>query len=343
MFIPMSTGLVQYGGIKPYTTAVVSGKVSDKVVTFDITDPSNLSELDNVTDVNLGFGAYSLAVDDIRKVAFCRGFNKGYVSVDISNPASISILDSVGIVYQDIGQNAVYSPTQQQVYFGLPNSNNILSVDASNPSALVNEQNYSSAIYADNLYGVALDDTTNTLFGLSRDDSVLTSIDVSNPASLSGISTLGIGENGEGVEVDTARSILFCGGGSGFRTVDVSDTSAMTILDTDTTTSTSASHDISYDPINQIAVVGIESVGIYFYNVSNPSIISFIGSITAGVSGEFKSVQVDPIRMIAFSVERTQPYGILSAIDYSNPSSPVVLDTISSTNISEAYSVRLLT
>ena len=78
------------GAVAPTVAYVTSATYG--ITSIDISNPSSMSQLDNLVNYNLG-GAYGVALDTANSVAYVASISTDSItSIDISNPSSMSQL-----------------------------------------------------------------------------------------------------------------------------------------------------------------------------------------------------------------------------------------------------------
>jgi len=218
-------------------------------------------------------------------------------------------------------------------------------IDTADPSdiSLISTLPFSGQ-HANNVLGFVLDLSRDVAFLLEEDDRSITSIDISDPSSMSDISelsftSLGFGDANGLVDaaLDVENEVLYCvSNGSGeddyLFSIDVSDTSNMTLLDSVVIYTDSGgdgdTDGIVIDVTNQIAYVASQTKNtIRSYDISNPSSITLDDTITLSGHRPIKMV-LDLQNDVLYAACRTAGQGLIS-IDISNPSSMSELDFIS--------------
>ena len=207
---------------------------NDDFFSVDVSDPTNMALLDTLTDsVNLNNTA-GVALNPARTRAYVisRG-TTSVVTVDISDPSNLSILGS----YTDANlSDANEFVIDQSTEVGYVSATVVTALDCSGVTASL----LSSVTLSYDPDDITLAPDQGVIYLSSRSEDSVVAIDVSNPSSISVISTLVDPVNlnsANRLEVDDARRTLFVVAQSAraLVSVDVKDPSSMAVLDTQST------------------------------------------------------------------------------------------------------------
>jgi len=207
--------------------AFVTGFLDINLVAIDVSNPSSLSTLDNLTESTNFLRPYQVAVDPNIEIAFVGSSGSNLAAVDYSTPSSLTIAvnnststNTQGLVidtdnkrlyggepfksftYDSSGNvtladtlsgssnnhQAVIDLKNNQVYT-CDNNDTILSIDIADHTNLVEDDEFVPAVGAD-IEAIDHDENKNVLLALDTDAGKVYSIDTSNPASLSVSDTL---------------------------------------------------------------------------------------------------------------------------------------------------------
>ena len=311
------------GGIAAATRAYGVSKDNRKLTVYDISDPSSMSNLGEIQMPNSG-PAYSVAVDVENQLAYFTQDLYVY-KIDISDPSNMSVVSTSNSIYYDQSYEIALNTSNQTAYVTGRVSNLMLTLNVTNmtnqqrfgfsqPNGVVvyPEQGYGytangndrtikvidqsttncsivSSLYdADwrNIWKLDIDKETNTLFTLNQFYSSITAVDISNPNSISKISTVGgTGSTPYDICVDSINKVVYTSGRGGIRSFDVSNPSSMSLLGSNTFGG-SFSYGVRLDPASQVLYVQSQSL-LYAIDISNPSNLGTTISTIATPSDEY--------------------------------------------------------
>ena len=216
----------------------VTDRFVGRLTSIDISDPSNLVQLDSFTSAGLD-NARNFDIDPTNGVACVLGYNDAVItSIDISNPSSLAQLDT--FTSTDLaGPNAVAIDTINNVaYVAARNADRLVAIDISNPSNLAQLDSFTSAALDGPMY-LALDTTNGVAYVVSTLHVVdtITSIDISNPSSLVQLDSLASSaiDRPEGISLDLINGVAYVVSGDStgsITSIDISNPSALSQLDT---------------------------------------------------------------------------------------------------------------
>lgn len=217
-----------------YATIYDTAGTSD-LVSFDISDPSNLSEL----DIFSGKGyAWGLSVDLANGVAYIvqRDRDRFVQAVNISNPSSLYLLSSVGLSSDSVDRLTfcdLYTAAGKESLIVCGDQGRIWSVDVGSPSSISEDHR---ANFSDGAtYGVVVDTANSVAYLAAYGASIVRAIDVSNPSSLSSIGTVSLSGGPYSVQLDRNNDVLYAAGdstGDHLSSIDVSTPASMSVIDT---------------------------------------------------------------------------------------------------------------
>lgn len=215
-----------------YATALSTGLYS-----YDVSDPTNISFLDNFSSASLTTTARGVRVDSVNKIAYIvsePSFVPKIVSFDISNPNSISSLDSLNLgsdtpyeIELDLVNNVAYTTD------GVGDT--LTAIDISNPSNMSILGSYTNSTYFTRPANIQIDTTNNVLYAGNDSRDAISALDISDPTNISFISRIVDTTNLREpiIKLDSQANIIWSVGLSNILTaVDVSDPSNMSIIST---------------------------------------------------------------------------------------------------------------
>ena len=310
------------GGGAAATRAYVIG--SRKLTVYDISDPSNMTFLGQYSLPSTSGVAYSVAIDVENDIAYVSQ-SQYFYKIDISDPSNMSLISQINEIYFDDSYEIGFNASNQTAYVTGRSYNLMKTVNVSNmttqdrfgfstPNGVVvyPEQGYGytanggdrtvkvinqsttncsivSSLYdADwrDIWKLDIDKETNTLFTLNKFYSSITAVDISNPNSISKISTVGgSGSTSRGIAVDSTNKIVYTASQNGLRSFNVSNTSSMSLLSTNPLAG-SYMYSVRVDPISQVAYI-VGGTEFYSVDVSNPSSMPTIQSVSASFYPEY--------------------------------------------------------
>ncbi len=199
---------------------------SNRVVSIDISDPTNMTRLDFIdSSADLG-GAKDIAIAG--NIAYVVNYNtRTLASIDISDPSNMTIISSV-----PLSATTVYPIVLSGNVAYISGSSSMVSVDISDPNNMIVLHTYTSP-FLDNSEGIAI--AGNIAYVTSSPGRTITSVDISDPSNmieiyshkdtpaLAGAKEITIAGNIAYVIADTVKAVT---------TIDISDPSNMVTVDT---------------------------------------------------------------------------------------------------------------
>jgi len=314
-----------------FTKGVVMG--TNDATGVDVADVNNMSIEDTLVDSSLSLARAS-SVDSTRDLAFfCNLSADELTCVDFSDISNISITDSIIDSDKfDSTRGVAADPTTEIVYVSGQTPNYFNAVDYSDPTNLSITSSLSTTYTGDS---IVVDTARDTAF--MKAGGRLTSINISNPASMSERTTLissGDMNTAGGLAVDTTNNLVFTGHYSNDK-VAVINTSNVASLSVISSVSDSTNLNqptvLATDPSKELLFcLCLDSLSVVDYsNTSSMSITDTISETGLG-GGNSRSLAVDPVRELVFAKARSETNTVY-VYDYSDPTSLTLEATIAGT------------
>ena len=313
-------------GDGPKTVAVSMG--SDGATSIDISDATNMSQLDDHTiAVNYSLGA---ALDQTRNIAFVTGYlDKNLCAIDVSNTSSLATLDNLTDA-TNFGNavEVVVDPSIEIAFVGSLGSN-LAAVDYSTPSSLSISVNNATG---SSVKGLGIDTTNSRLYTIGT---LFRSFTYDSSGTLTLVDSLS-GVSGDKMVVDLTNNQAYTSNnGDKIFCFDISDHTNL-VEDDEFVPAVGADIEaIDHDETqNVLLALDTDAGKLYSIDTSTPTSLSLSDTLTNSnlVGSAFASdVKMDKSREIAFITRRVG--GILMSVDYSNPSSLSILQTFSDGDI----------
>lgn len=298
----------------------------DSLTSIDISDPSNIVELDTFTGAGM-VECFSVSVNPTNFTAYVLSRTSDNVTVvDISDPSNMSELDSLtdGVTFNR-GYKSDIDVENNVLYVTSSISGGLGSVDISNPSN-ISVLDFASGT---DLNGLTLDLTNQIAYAGSG---TLCSYNISNPSNLIKLDESVYFDSIYSFVIDVENNAVYAGdGGSGgnlIHSINVSNPSNISLYST-FVPNTNRTRNLAIDTINKVLYACSQSSDqLAAVNISNPSSLSLYSNFSSANSSGQNGIAVD--------VNSDRLYlgaagGILS-LDVSNPSSIIELDFITLTN-----------
>lgn len=316
-----------------FTKGAVMG--GSRVTGVNVADINNLSVVDSVTDSRLSIG-YEGSVDSTRDLGFLGNIlSDEIICVDFSDISNVSVADSIADSDKfDFTRGVAADPATEIVYVSGSTPNYFNAVDYSDPTNLSITGSLSTTYGGDK---VVVDTDRDTAF--MKAGSRLTSINVSNPASMSERTTLVSSSNmntAGGLAIDTTNDLVFTGHYSNDK-VSVINTSNVASLSVISSLSDSTNLNqptvLATDPSKELLFcLCLDSLSVVDYsNTSSMSITDTISEVNLG-GGSSRSLAVDPVRELVFAKARSENYTVY-VYDYSDPTSLTLAGTITTSPV----------
>ena len=276
------------------------------------------------------FNTYSnISIDPVNQVAYMAVGGSGIVSVDISDPSNMTILQTLSTGQLVTAQDLAIDLVNQRAY--VVGSGRAASIDISDPSNMSIVSNY----YSGNAtVKIKLDVPNGIAYILLQGEYyTLELVDISNPNSMTFLNRFYLGVNGAShFELDLVNEVLYFTSSwfspqFSFSSVDISNSSNITLLDSITDNVFNAANDVSLDLVNNVAYVNGGNTDTFnSIDISNPSNMSILQTFTsANIDGPYSNA-LDLTNSIAY-VPSYISQKIVS-VDFSNPSNMVELNTL---------------
>lgn len=308
------------------------------VHTIDISDPTNMSILATLASTAAMTKPFGAKLDITNSRAFICCEDDSVAVIDVSNPSSPSL---TGALAQENSLKYLDIDPSRDLVFGsdFVNPAGIRIYDVSNPASPTETGNELSAAYSGAL-GIANHRSRNLCFIV--DDDALYAFNTSSSSSPSqNGSTLSDSTNlnqAKAIKLDESNNVAFVAISNGIASVNIANTSSMTILDTALSTNAIDNQDIAIDLEAGIAFVTVAQYnrgGLMCFDISNPSSISLLDKLedNTNLIGA-RGVVYDPGAKVAY-VSCGQGAGSNSkftAVSASNTSSLSVLGSVATSN-----------
>jgi len=260
--------------------------LNDSVTSLDFSNSSSLAVLDTYSNATTIDSASHYAVDGDRNVVFV-GNSASYriTSLDITNPSSISLTQSA--LFSHYTRMMALDKLNDVLYVGWLSS--LSSIDVSDPSnmTLISTKSlFSSDHYGPEFVGY-VDPTGTKLITISSVNNAVCMFDVTNPASISLLGSVKDATNIPDVtflNVDWSNNVAFVLGDGYLSSIDISNTSSLSRLDTlyDASFIGTIIETIAVDAARNVLFVGARSNGdiVKAVDYSTPTALTIAGSIT---------------------------------------------------------------
>jgi hypothetical protein len=282
--------------------AVVPCEDSHAIQTFDISDPTNMSLLGDVRGVAAMTKPFQLKLDITNDRAFVVCEDDSVAVIDISNTSSPSVTGA--LAQEDSMKYCDIDPSRDLVFGAdFKNPGGIRVYDVSTPASPSLSGSSTSATY-NNLNGIANHRSRNLCFAVLDDYLYAFNVSSASSPSLSG-SGLSDGTNlneAKAIKLDESNNVAFIAINNGMTTVNIANTSSMSVLDSVTDgTSNGDCRDIAIDLDAGIAFVPtISGNGLMCFDISNSSSLSHISTFTDSNFSAPRGVMYDPVAKVAY-------------------------------------------
>lgn len=314
-----------------FTKGLVMG--GSDATTVNVADVDNMSLVDNVASSSLS-NAYAGSVDSTRDLGFfCNLSSDEIICVDFSDISNVSIADSIVDSDKfDFTRGAAADPATEIVYVSGNSPNYFNAVDYSDPTALSITSSLSTTYNGDK---IVVDTDRDTAF--MKAGGRLTSINISNPASMSERTTLISSTDmntAGGLAIDTTNDLVFTGhyGNDKVAVIDTSNVASLSVISSlsDITNLEQPTELATYTSRKLLFCLCVDSLSVVDYsNTSSMSITDTISETNLG-AGSSRSLAVDPVRELVFAKARSEDYTVY-VYDYSDPTSLTLAGTVSGT------------
>lgn len=264
---------------------------SQTIISYDISDPSSISELDNL-DAGGGSGA-GLALDVAGGLAYMTAYDNDSISkINISTPSAMVDLGEEKTTNLRDATDVVLDVANNYAYVSLYGGNGVASV---NTSTMTFVDSVTSTADLEDSAALSIDLTTDHVYVASYLDDCITSVDISNPASLSIAGTLSNSNLDRAtdidIDVDNQVAYVVSENGDSFCTIssiDISTPTSMSQLDTlNLESAASSTPKIKIDTLKQVAYVFYTNgtnIILKSVDISTPSSMTVLDTLTV-VSG----------------------------------------------------------
>jgi len=312
--------------------AVIPNEDSSSITCIDVSDPTNMSVLGSVGSAAMT-KPFQLKLDITNNKAFVICEDDSVAVIDVSNPSSPSILGALALEhsmkYCDI------DPSRDLVFGSdFKGAGGIRIYDVSTPSSPSLTGVLENAAYA-GAWGIANHRSRDICFSVKDNNVIAFNVSNASSPSQSG-STLVDSTNlaaAKAIKLDEDNNVAFIAKYNGMATVDISNTSSMSVLDmVQTPVNNSDNRDIAIDLDAGIAfVTSVSQNSLMCFDISNPSSLSHISTfVDASNFSTPRGVMYDPVAKVAYcSCWYTNK---LVAIDCSNTSSMSFLGSVATGN-----------
>ena len=315
-----------------FTKGLVMG--TNDATTVNVADVDNMSIVDNVASASVSI-AYDSSVDSTRDLGFFSNISAGEITcVDFSDISNVSIADSiVDSDKLDFTRGVAADPATEIVYVSGTTPNYFNAIDYSDPTALSITSSLSTTYGGDK---IVVDTDRDTAF--MKAGARLTSINISNPASMSERTTLSSSTDmntGGGLAIDTTNDLVFTGHYSNDKVavIDTSNVASLSVISSiSNATNLNQPSVLATDPSKELLFcLCLDSLSVVDYsNTSSMSITDTISETGLG-GGSSRSLAVDPVRELVFAKARSEGYTVY-VYDYSDPTSLTLAGTVSGTS-----------
>lgn len=324
----------------PKTRAYVVTQGSARITALDISDPTNITVLGSLYNGTILNDVVAIDLDIERNTAVLVSKQDRIITVDISDPANMTITGSLqDNTNLDLCRGVKVNPTEQVAYVTAENYYQFNVVDISNlssPSLVGTYRNTASFV---GLKDVAFDPDTNTVYMLSYGTDRVISIDVSNASSPAGLQFL---QNTTTLDQatfsvpDFANGKLYVSKNNGVTSVDITNPSSMSVLDTIDPSGQLECWSPAIDLTRSVLFVPSNTGPITMIDVSDPSNMTEISYQNITASNAY-AAHDDATSTLYVSYNSN-----LKSFDTTDTSSLVELDALSdSTNLLYAGAIVL--
>jgi len=330
-----------YGAAAGAGLAFVASRSLNRVVSFDISDPANISELGSTSNGTYLSNVNRLAYDVDRAILYTGstyGTNSYVTAWDVSSPATLSFLGIYILPHYPYCYDIKLDTVNQVMYIGTLSGSGygqVESIDVSNPASMsrlsfVNGN--TTPYFLEPTLAIDLDRSL-IVVGTSTWGCI---VNISNPSNLTFYTTSSFLVQTASPTVgyvDTAQEVAyFNASNSRIYPIDYSTPSSPTALplyavgDVRGSFALDPSKDELYTPIYTTSTVRV-------HDSSNPSSMSLLGTITdtTNLYRPFGSA-IDTKGSVFYVVNVTN--NNIASVDVSTPSTPTVLDSLVSANFS---------
>ena len=178
------------GGDKKYV--YLADYSASSIYTVDVTDPSDPSIVNTLTDTTDLFRPEYMVADLAKGVLFTSVRNRKFASIDISDPKNTSIADTVTYASGDTHEGKMgIDPDEERVFYARGGANAINIIGYSDIDNLSAEGEFSSSANADNTRSTAYQSrsygsgSADYVYYAEVDDSTIAAIDVDDSGSIS--------------------------------------------------------------------------------------------------------------------------------------------------------------
>lgn len=304
-------------------------------VGLNVADIDNMFVTDDVSSSSLSI-AIAGSVDSTRDLGFFANYLSHEITcIDFSDISNVSIADS--LVDSDKFGNPrglAADPTTEIVYISGSSPNYFNAVDYSDPTNLSITSSLSTT-YTGDL--IVVDTARDTAF--MKTGGRLTSINISNPASMSERTTLA--SSGDmattgGLAIDTTNNLVFTGhyGNDKVAVINTSNVASLSVISSlSDSTNLNQPTVLATDPSKELLFcLCLDSLSVVDYsNTSSMSITDTISEVNLGQQNN-RSLAVDPVRELVFVKARSEDY-TLYVYDYSDPTSLSLAGTLTAPSI----------
>ena len=302
------------------------------VQVFDISDPTNMSELGTTGSVAAMTKPFQLKLDITNNRAFAVCEDDSVAVIDISNTSSPSV---TGALAQEHGMKYCDIDPSRDLVFGsdFTNPGGIRIYDVSTPAS-PSLSGSSTASFYNNSHGIANHRSKNYCFVAAP--SYVFSWNVSNASSPSIGHALNDSTNFDdsyAIKLDEANDVAFVARDYGITSVNISNAASMSVMDTATDGSSNTyNRDLAIDLDAGIAfVASVSGNCLMVFDISDASNLSHISTFgTSSTLSAPRGVMYDPVAKVAYvSCWYGTTGNKLVAVDCSNTSSLSVLGSVS--------------
>lgn len=264
-------------------------------------------------------------------------FTKGLImgtsdatAIDVTDVSSMSFKDNLSGSEFSIGDDSSVDTSRDYAFFVNSISDEITLVDFSDINNVVIKDTLTDAIKLDSPRGVDVDSANEVVFATSLSDDFINAIDYSTPTAMSFISSLDLGRGVSLVKLDLARDVAYVQSSGKCFSVDISNTSSMSILQSaSSSTIWNNSGGIVLDTTNDYQFAAHPTNDrVSALNTANTASITYIsGLVDATNLNGASRLEIDVGRNLVFCLGTD----LLSVIDYSTISSMTIEDTVTNT------------
>jgi len=279
-----------------------------EVVSFDISDPLNIIELD---DLNLSSGPYTMVKQGDFLYIASGANSQEIIVVDVSNPNHLDKVYQENLPRNNNNVDGVFTGFYGEVYIGVrdyrrsslpshPRSTQqytLYAYDTTDPSNLVLQDKY---MQIGNRMHIRNAEIKNNYVFLGTNDSnkEIIVIDVSNISNMTESFSIDLPGNDEVKNLRIIDDTMFVGTTDGFIYIySVTNPSSPNLLST--ITLTDRPH--SFQKVEDFLLVSVENgskSNFEVYNISNISLPTYVS--TTEIKGDIKDIEYDPINNLVY-------------------------------------------